>query len=518
MENKLLMQDLSAGMSRRSGLGKRESEAFVRTFFAVISQYLQEDKIVKIKGMGTFKVVEVSGRDSVNVNTGERIHIKGHSKVTFTPDTTMRDIVNRPFADFETIILNDGVDVAAMEYIDEAAEAQDVADDMQEDATAWEDDNLTTLPEGEDALLDEALQAEEQDSPVEESPFLPAENVQKDSLAVSAEEGQEVASIPENGVSEPVSGVGMLSEELSQSEAQEYTQPEAQEYTLQGEPAAGIVEPAEEVTEEELPDVQPRPSVVGTVRHVEPSVIQPEAMAGATVLQPQPISQGEEGQQEAQGQQETQQGLHEKQGQQDNQGGQDPGTGAVMSGHDEGGQSRQCRILYAVVKVMLVILLMVLSYLAGTSRLFECKTDDTLLCCTDTLCHMDSLPVQTPEVTEAGDSAAVVPEDTLVVETEVEQPQGEVAEVEPSQDGVEVIESAPVEVGKTYPQVKGGIYEIVGVKGYHTLQRGESVSIVARIYFSDPKLSVYVATLNQLANPDLVEEGQVLKIPILKRK
>lgn len=512
------MQDLSAGMSRRSGLGKRESEAFVRTFFAVISQYLQEDKIVKIKGMGTFKVVEVSGRDSVNVNTGERIHIKGHSKVTFTPDTTMRDIVNRPFADFETIILNDGVDVAAMEYIDEAAEAQDVADDMQEDATAWEDDNLTTLPEGEDALLDEALQAEEQDSPVEESPFLPAENVQKDSLAVSAEEGQEVASIPENGVSEPVSGVGMLSEELSQSEAQEYTQPEAQEYTLQGEPAAGIVEPAEEVTEEELPDVQPRPSVVGTVRHVEPSVIQPEAMAGATVLQPQPISQGEEGQQEAQGQQETQQGLHEKQGQQDNQGGQDPGTGAVMSGHDEGGQSRQCRILYAVVKVMLVILLMVLSYLAGTSRLFECKTDDTLLCCTDTLCHMDSLPVQTPEVTEAGDSAAVVPEDTLVVETEVEQPQGEVAEVEPSQDGVEVIESAPVEVGKTYPQVKGGIYEIVGVKGYHTLQRGESVSIVARIYFSDPKLSVYVATLNQLANPDLVEEGQVLKIPILKRK
>ena len=506
------MQDLSAGMSRRSGLGKRESEAFVRTFFAVISQYLQEDKIVKIKGMGTFKVVEVSGRDSVNVNTGERIHIKGHSKVTFTPDTTMRDIVNRPFADFETIILNDGVDVAAMEYIDEAAEAQDVADDMQEDAAAWEDDNLTTLPEGEDALLDEALQAEEQDSPVEESPLLSGENVQKDSLAVSAEEGQEVASIPENGVSEPVSGVGML------SEAQEYTQPEAQEYTLQGEPAAGIVEPAEEVTEEELPDVQPRPSVVGTVRHVEPSVIQPEVMAGATVLQSQPISQGEEGQQEAQGQQETQQGLHEKQGQQDNQGGQEPGTGAVMSGHDEGGQSRQCRILYAVVKVMLVILLMVLSYLAGTSRLFECKTDDTLLCCTDTLCHMDSLPVQTPEVTEAGDSAAVVPEDTLVAETEVEQPQGEVAEVEPSQDGVEVIESAPVEVGKTYPQVKGGIYEIVGVKGYHTLQRGESVSIVARIYFSDPKLSVYVATLNQLANPDLVEEGQVLKIPILKRK
>ena len=474
------MQDLSAGMSRRSGLGKRESEAFVRTFFAVISQYLQEDKIVKVKGMGTFKVVEVSGRDSVNVNTGERIHIKGHSKVSFTPDTTMRDIVNRPFADFETIILNDGVDVAAMEYIDDAYEAHDVADDMRGGDTVWEDDTPAVLQEGGDAIHDEALQIEGQDSPVEDSLAVPEEDVKEESPAVPEEDVQEDDPMSGNNIPEPVYEVGILSEESSLPEVQD---------------PSSTVASAEELTEDELPDVQPRPSVVGAVRQAQPSALQPEHKADEDMLQPQSVPLDEDVQLETQG-------LH---------GGQEPETDADVPGHGGDGQGRNCRILSAVVRVMLVILLMVLSYQAGTSRLFECEADAPRLCCTDTLCHTDSLPVQTPELTEVEDSAVVVPEDTLVIETEVE-------EVELSQDGVEMIESAPVEVGRSYSQVKGGVYEIVGVKGYHTLQRGESVSIVARIYFGDPKLSVYVATLNELPNPDLVEEGQVLKIPLLKRR
>lgn len=139
MDNKVLLQDLSNGVSKRSGLGKRESETFVRSFFAVIEQYLQEEKIVKVKGLGTFKVVEVSGRDSVNVNTGERFHIKGHSKITFTPDAAIRDHVNRPFADFDTIILNEGVDLAAMEYV-EVPEDVTLPDD--EDVTINSNDDL----------------------------------------------------------------------------------------------------------------------------------------------------------------------------------------------------------------------------------------------------------------------------------------------------------------------------------------------------------------------------------------
>lgn len=133
MDEKILFQDLSNGVSARSGLSKKDSDSFVREFFQTIEQFLQQDRIVKVKGLGTFKIVEVSGRDSVNVNTGERIHIEGHSKVTYTPDSTIRDYVNRPFAEFETIILNDGVDLSAMEYIDTTDNTDDDTSDGVED-------------------------------------------------------------------------------------------------------------------------------------------------------------------------------------------------------------------------------------------------------------------------------------------------------------------------------------------------------------------------------------------------
>lgn len=119
MENKILLQDLAQDVATHTSIQKKDADNLVRNIFDVIIQFLHEDKIVKIKGLGTFKVVEVSGRDSVNVNTGERIHISGHSKITFTPDTVLRDYVNRPFADFETIIINDGADMEAMERLPE---------------------------------------------------------------------------------------------------------------------------------------------------------------------------------------------------------------------------------------------------------------------------------------------------------------------------------------------------------------------------------------------------------------
>ena len=74
----------------------------------MIEQALENEKTVKIKGLGTFKLVDVDSRESVNVNTGERFQIKGHTKVSFTPDTNLRDTINKPFAHFETVVLNEG--------------------------------------------------------------------------------------------------------------------------------------------------------------------------------------------------------------------------------------------------------------------------------------------------------------------------------------------------------------------------------------------------------------------------
>ena len=94
-------------MAEKHGMNKKDAEAFVKGIFDLIEEALASEKYVKVKGLGTFKLTEVESRESVNVNTGERFQIQGHNKISFTPDTTMKDLINKPFAHFETVILNE---------------------------------------------------------------------------------------------------------------------------------------------------------------------------------------------------------------------------------------------------------------------------------------------------------------------------------------------------------------------------------------------------------------------------
>ena len=116
---KLSPADLAAALARRGSLPRRYCEDFVRSFFEVIEDGLVHDNLVKIKGFGTFKVVDIDARESVNVSTGERFEIASHTKVSFTPDTSLRDAVNKPFLAFQTVVINDGTDVKKMEAIEE---------------------------------------------------------------------------------------------------------------------------------------------------------------------------------------------------------------------------------------------------------------------------------------------------------------------------------------------------------------------------------------------------------------
>lgn len=185
MDAKILMQDLAAGVSQRSGLLKKDSDTFVRLFFETLEECLSEEKNVKIKGLGSFKIVEVSGRDSVNVNTGERIHIKGHSKITFTPDTGLKNVVNRPFADFETVVLNDGVDVEKMEYTGEAETEQQVLPE----SIVVED-----TPAVEEAAVAEDVPAVEENAPVvEEATEVVEESAAEEAVAEEAAVKESVA-------------------------------------------------------------------------------------------------------------------------------------------------------------------------------------------------------------------------------------------------------------------------------------------------------------------------------------
>ena len=109
---KLTIQDIAKVLSDRKGLSKKDASNFVNEMFDIIQQALERDMVVKVKGLGTFKIIDVDPRESVNVNTGERVLIEGHNKITFTPDQLLKEIVNKPFSQFETVVLNEGVDFA----------------------------------------------------------------------------------------------------------------------------------------------------------------------------------------------------------------------------------------------------------------------------------------------------------------------------------------------------------------------------------------------------------------------
>ena len=107
---KTALQLIADTVAKKHKITVKEAEKFVSAMFDVMNEGLKTDKLVKVKGLGTFKVQAVKPRESVNVNTGERVLIEGHDKVSFTPDATMKELVNKPFAQFETVVLNDGVD------------------------------------------------------------------------------------------------------------------------------------------------------------------------------------------------------------------------------------------------------------------------------------------------------------------------------------------------------------------------------------------------------------------------
>ena len=123
--SKLNLYDLCGVLVSKNGLEDKEARRFVQAMFDIIQEGLDEDKIVKVTGPGTFKIIDVDARESINVNTGGRVLIGGHSKLTFTPDSVMKEIVNKPFSQFETVVLNDGVDFPETQEEEGAPEAEE---------------------------------------------------------------------------------------------------------------------------------------------------------------------------------------------------------------------------------------------------------------------------------------------------------------------------------------------------------------------------------------------------------
>ena len=157
--SKFSLNTLGKLLADKSGLSQVEAELFIRKMFDVCNQGLEADKQVKIKWLGTFKVQATKDRESINVNTGERFTIEGRDKLTFTPDNILKEIVNKPFAQFETVVVNDGVD---FDEIDEKF-GEEQAEDAPSEVIDFLDEEEAATPNPDVVVIESEKEKEKED-------------------------------------------------------------------------------------------------------------------------------------------------------------------------------------------------------------------------------------------------------------------------------------------------------------------------------------------------------------------
>lgn len=175
--SKVSITELASKLMEKHGLKRTEAELFIRQFVGVINDGLKNDKSVKVKGLGTFKVQAVSARKSVDVNTGEAIVIEGRDKISFTAEAVMRDLVNAPFAQFETVIVNDGVDFSEIDAKHEAdnTEAKEPTPAVEPTPVAEPEQIVEPAPAAEHEPAAEPAPAAEPEPAVEPAPVVEPE-------------------------------------------------------------------------------------------------------------------------------------------------------------------------------------------------------------------------------------------------------------------------------------------------------------------------------------------------------
>ena len=212
MNERITLQDIVNLLCEKQGIAPKDAETFVRAMFDLIEEALTNEKYVKIKGLGTFKLTEVNSRESVHVNTGERIEIQGHSKVSFTPDTSMKELINKPFSHFETVVLNEGV------------ELEDTVVEVAETMVATEEPVVET-PAIEEPIMEEAAVEEPTveetivEAPVAEEPIV------EEAITEEAIVEETIVETTEAETSEPATEEVTTEEEIKEEEIKEEEEP-----------------------------------------------------------------------------------------------------------------------------------------------------------------------------------------------------------------------------------------------------------------------------------------------------
>lgn len=270
---------LAQKLAEKTGISQQDAELFIRKMFDVVNEGLQADKQVKMKWLGTFKVTSVKDRESVDVNTGERIVIEGRDKISFTPDTILKEIINKPFAQFETVVVNDGVEfdevdrkfeaeeqLAENQQMDEAEETSEPSEDISESSET--SDVIDFLDESETpSVSNEVVVIGESESHYDASPEIITESiVEKSVQEIKAEPGEqkEVLSERENQ-GEPIE----QSEQEPVSESVSESVPEPDSKLISAPVSEPVVEPAPAASDSETPeDSEPYDTFESTKRGV----------------------------------------------------------------------------------------------------------------------------------------------------------------------------------------------------------------------------------------------------------
>lgn len=491
MDKKVLIQDLADGLVLRRGLPKKDADVFVRSVFEIIGEYLQTDKIVKVKGLGTFKLVTVDSRESVDVNTGERIVIKEYTKINFTPDPVLRDAVNKPFAQFETVVLYEGTDIADMERMDipdlsEDNEAENISDVNEE---ADEADEMV-LSESE-----EVLSGEEKDMQAKGHHGIDEVSIETAAIdengAVEIQDGENENTDTEATVNSIEEYSDVVEEVENKAEAVSENVDEKSDISVGDETKDERVSSLQQNAENEIK----AESISAVQEEVLPKGKKEESHKNNSNVDVHHVEKVHVATQQIEVQKVEHQTVENQH--------------IVQMAPEHHGRRRVYLTPWMMFfVVLLVLLLMAISYYIGYHHLFYGNQSKVVK--QPVVVHPVPLKKDTVQISKEQDSLKV---DSGSIR-KVQVPEGMPEKTNKVKAKSEDTQKVSVE----YPQVKNGAYEIVGTQEEHRMRSGETLRGLALRYYGSKDFTVYLVVYNKIANPDLVPEGMLLKIPKLRLK
>ena len=538
MDNKILLQDIADFLCYRSGITKREAEQFVRAFFEVIQQGLERDQYVKIKGFGTFKLVEVGQRESVNINTGERFQINGHTKVSFTPDTSLKDLVNRPFSHFQTVILNDET---AIEELDACTVPED-SEQLNEEVSILESQIPATEGEENTSMINdkeaEANQSESEANQSESEQIISTEIEENEPKQESEETNEPMSKevVTPISLSEVTTSLSNSEEEkdttedsMTKIENSPSTETDKEQQVVivpipLSEPIDTEVSVASDATSSEKSDEESLPTEGGATdtqcdvaSPILPPIPSPEVLASSI---PKETAENDnfrsDGADRASSEEafdsivaiETEQGMQ-----------------YLVSQKAMRKLKRWKTISIVLFAILVTFSLFTLSFL---SELFT-------KCDVETNSSFETTPIEDEEQIYAADSSTT---DSLHASDTTDVKLITPANVDSIINKKRAASKAPVVAEKTVaeatpalreenrqatkqaalPQVNRGSYKITGTRSTHVVSRGETLTSIAEREYGSKSFANYIAIYNGLKDANYVHAGTTLRLPELQPK